>query len=68
MSEPSLYFVWGGVFTDTSFNTLEPNAEECYGPFHDEAAAARMWDQKTRRNVDIAQHRMFVLTVARPAG
>ncbi len=68
MPADTLYFVWGGVFTDTRFRTLEPGAEECYGPFHDEATAQRTWDQKTRRNVDIAQHRMFVLTVPRPGG
>ena len=68
MPQPSLFFVWGGVFTDTSFTELPSDAEECYGPFHDEAMANRIWNEKTRRNVDIAQHRMFVLTVPRPAG
>ena len=68
MPQPSLYFVWGGVFTDTRFTDLPKEAEECYGPFRDEATASRVWDEKTRRNVDIAQHRMFVLTVPRPVG
>jgi hypothetical protein len=67
MSE-KLYFVWGGVFTDTSFRQLQPGAEECYGPFHTEAEADRAWSEHTRKMVDVAQHRLYVLQVARPGG
>jgi hypothetical protein len=60
--------VWGGVFTDTHFRELQPGAEECYGPYHSEAEADEVWSDKTRRMVDVAQHRMFVLSVPRPHG
>lgn len=66
LSEPKLYFVWGGVFTDTQFRTLEPGTEECYGPFHDPATAKRVWDEKIRRNLDTAQHRVFIISVPQP--
>ena len=63
-----LYFVWGGVFTDMTFRELKPGAEECYGPFYSDAEANRIWSEKTRANVDIAQHRLFVVSTARPQG
>jgi len=61
-----LYYVWGGVFTDTHFRELTPGTEESYGPFHTEAEADQVWSETTRKNVDIAQHRMFVITVPVP--
>ena len=66
--ESKIYFVWGGVFTNTHFQELLPGAEECYGPFHHLVEAERVWSEKTRRQVDIAAHRMYVLTVGRPQG
>ncbi len=67
MTERAIWVVWGGVFTDTSFTTLEPGTEELHGPFHDEAAANRVWQDEMRRKVDIATHRLFVMK-ASPAG
>jgi hypothetical protein len=61
-----IFFVWGGIFADPEFRTLEPGTEECHGPFHDEAQANRAWSEAMRRNIDIAQHRLFVLSVPRP--
>ncbi len=55
------WVVWGGVFTDTGFERLEPGTEELFGPFHDEDAATRAWRDETRRKVDIATHRLFVM-------
>ena len=66
MDERRIWVVWGGVFTDTSFTALEPGTEEFHGPFHDEATAERVWRDETRRKVDIATHRLFVME-ARPA-
>ena len=63
-----LHFIWGGVFTDASFTTLEPGTEEAYGPYHDARTADRIWNEKARRNIDVASHRLFVLTVDRPGG
>ena len=68
MPDRMLYFVWGGIFTDTGFGELEPGTEECHGPFHDEATANSVWSEAMRKNIDIAQHRLFVLTVPRPNG
>ncbi|MCK8783874.1 DUF4170 domain-containing protein [Roseomonas sp. NAR14] len=63
---PTLYFVWGGVFVDREFHTLEAGTEECYGPFHDADTAERTWKEKARRNIDIAQHRLFVISAPQP--
>jgi hypothetical protein len=57
----SFWIVWGGVFTDMSFTLLEPGTEQMLGPFHDEEAALLAWREGTRRQVDIATHRLFVL-------
>lgn len=65
---PRLHFVWGGVFTDGSWTNLEPGTEECYGPFHDARTAERVWNERARRNIDIANHRLFVFSVERPGG
>ena len=67
MSERRIWVVWGGIFTDTTWTTLEPGTEELYGPFHDEAAADRIWREEMRRKVDNATHRLFVM-VATQAG
>lgn len=61
MSERMIWVVWGGIFTGTDFQTLEPGTEELFGPFHDEATALRAWRDETRRKVDIATHRLFVM-------
>jgi len=61
MSERKIWVVWGGIFTDFTFEVLEPGTEELHGPYHDEATALRAWRDETRRKVDIATHRLFVL-------
>ncbi|MBS7813277.1 DUF4170 domain-containing protein [Roseococcus pinisoli] len=66
MSERKIWIVWGGIFTDFTFEVLEPGTEELHGPYHDEATALRAWRDETRRKVDIATHRLFVL-IATPA-
>jgi hypothetical protein len=66
LNAPKLYFIWGGVFTDSTWTTLEPGTEESHGPYHDAATAERVWNEKARRNIDIANHRLFVLSVDRP--
>lgn len=67
MSERRIWVVWGGIFTDFTFEVLEPGTEELHGPYHDEATALRAWRDETRRKVDIATHRLFVL-IASPTG
>lgn len=62
MSEKrNFWIVWGGVFKDMSFKELDPGTEQLLGPFYDEAAALLAWRDGTRRQVDIASHRLFVL-------
>jgi hypothetical protein len=61
MTARRIWVLWGGVFTDTGFTTLEPGTEELHGPFHDEASATRAWQDAMRRKVDIATHRLFVM-------
>jgi len=61
MSGRRIWVLWGGVFTDTSFVTLEPGTEELHGPFHDEETALRAWRDAMRRKVDITTHRLFVM-------
>ncbi|TCI00120.1 hypothetical protein EJV46_05555 [Roseococcus sp. SYP-B2431] len=61
MSERKIWVVWGGIFTDFTFEVLEAGTEELHGPYHDEATALRVWRDETRRKVDIATHRLFVL-------
>jgi hypothetical protein len=67
MTDRRIWILWGGVFTDTSFTTLEPGTEQLLGPYPDEATAERAWKDEMRRKVDIATHRLFVM-VAKPTG
>ena len=67
MSNHQIWVLWGGVFTDTSFTTLEAGTEELHGPYADEETATRAWKDEMRRKVDIATHRLFVM-LARQAG
>jgi len=66
MTEQTIWVLWGGVFTNTDFKTLEAGTEELHGPYHSEAAANRAWNEQMRRKIDIATHRLFVMQ-ARPA-
>jgi hypothetical protein len=68
MQDRSLFFLWGGVFTDSRWEEIEPGTEQSFGPFHDAATAERVWRDEMRRNVDQAMHRLFVIQVPRPGG
>jgi hypothetical protein len=63
----TLYYVWGGEFTDSQFTQLREGGEESYGPFHDEREAERVWQERSRARIDICAHRLYVLKVPRPA-
>ncbi len=67
MTDQTIWVLWGGVFTNTDFKTLEGGTEELHGPFHSEAEATRAWQELMRRKIDIATHRLFVMQ-ARPEG
>jgi hypothetical protein len=62
----TLFYVWGGEFTDSQFTQLRDGAEESYGPFHDEREAERVWQERSRARIDICAHRLYVLKVPRP--
>ena len=66
--EKKLYFIWGGIFTDSRWEEIEPGTEESFGPFHDAATAERVWRDEMRRRVDNAMHRLFVIETPRPGG
>jgi hypothetical protein len=68
MAERKLWFVWGGIFTDSTWRDLEAGTEELHGPFHDLPTAERVWRDEMRRRVDTAQHRLFVIEAPRPGG
>lgn len=56
------YFVFGGVYSDTQFKQLaDPLMLEHYGPFDTYEEARKVWWEKTCRNVDICEHRLFLV-------
>lgn len=67
MTQPNIWVVWGGVFTGSDFADLEPGTEELHGPFHDRAAAVKVWREQMHRKVDLATHRLYIMRAA-PAG
>ncbi len=67
MAQKRIYFVVGGVFADGKLDRLEPDAKpECFGPFDDEAAAARVCEAQNRRNVDICWHHLYITSCLTP--
>lgn len=54
------FSIHGGVFTDTSFTTMEPGTEETYGPFQTREEAVNVWRGKMGWNVDNCTHRLFI--------
>ena len=54
-----MYFVRGGIFTDTTFTKLE-SKEERYGPFATYAEARAKWQGQMGWNIDICCHRLFI--------
>lgn len=57
-----MYIVSGGIYTDTTFRTLEPNTQEKYGPFSTYNEAREKWSAAARQNLDICCHRLFITT------
>lgn len=54
-----MYFVRGGIFTDTTFKELE-SKEERYGPFSTYEEAKVKWKSQMGWNIDICCHRLFI--------
>jgi hypothetical protein len=56
-----MYYVRGGVFTDTSFTKVIPGTEEEYGPFESYEQALTEWKRRTfTQKLDICTHRMKI--------
>jgi hypothetical protein len=56
-----MYIVYGGVFTDTTFKSLEPETPvESYGPFESYKEALNVWRGRMGWNVDNCMHRLFI--------
>ena len=56
-----LYIVKGGIYTNGDCLLLEPGTEpETYGPFSSLEEAMRVWQEQTRRNIDICWHKLFI--------
>ena len=52
-AEPTTYWVVGGEYTDTHFDTFVPGkGEERYGPFMDYQAALKEWQGRSFNQVD----------------
>lgn len=55
-----LYYITGGVHTDTSFDEIVPGTEESYGPYENYDDAVKAWRGFMGRNIDICEHRLFI--------
>lgn len=55
-----VYYLSGGVFTDTTFTKVLPTTMETFGPYNDYTTARKKWWELTCRNVDICEHRIFL--------
>jgi hypothetical protein len=61
--KPCMYYLTGGIYRDTNFDTLEPDTREDYGPFPDYATALREWRSKMSWKIDTCCHRLFIYSV-----
>lgn len=56
-----MFYVRGGIYTDTSFSELVPGTEENYGPFKTHQKALEEWKRRTfTQKLDICTHRMKI--------
>lgn len=56
-----MFYVRGGVFTDTTFTEVTPGTEEEYGPFDTYEKALEEWKRRTfTQRLDICTHRMKI--------
>ena len=54
MTQRKLWFVWGGVFTDTTWRDLEPGTEQTIDVSTDPAMAARIMAVVQQHQAEIA--------------
>lgn len=55
-----MYYVVGGRFTDTHFDTLIDNTGERYGPFRSYEQAFEEWRARMFAKIDDSYFRLFV--------
>jgi hypothetical protein len=60
-----VFEIRGGIHTDTTFTEIVPGTEEVYGPFEDYDHAVNVWRGKMGTNIDICEHRLFVVPVGK---
>jgi hypothetical protein len=58
-----MFMIHGGVYTDTTFEVLDVNTYECYGPFDTYEEALNAWRGKMGRMIDTCTHRLFIQRV-----
>jgi hypothetical protein len=56
-----VYYLEGGIYTDTKFEILVEGTAEHYGPFYSRKEARVKWWEATCKNVDICCHRIFIV-------
>ena len=56
-----MYYVEGGIFTNTDFETLIEGTDEKYGPFDTYEEARIECNGKMWQKVDICSHRLFII-------
>lgn len=60
-----MWAVYGGIYTDTKFETLEPGTEEHHGPYPTYKEAYDKWNERTRWLLDVCCHRVRIREVER---
>jgi hypothetical protein len=55
-----MYYVTGGEYVDTLFQTLMTGTNETYGPYDHYGTAFKVWRSRTQANVDNCHHRLFI--------
>lgn len=57
-----MFYVEGGIYTDTDFQVME-SAPESYGPFDNYEEAYNTWSGKARAQIDVCCHRLVIKEV-----
>lgn len=57
------YVVNGGIYEDFSFQNIDPETIEFYGPFNTYSEAYDVWKAKMWLNVDNALHKLKIVEV-----
>ena len=58
-----MYLVVGGEYTGTDFKDVIPGTEELYGPFASYDEAFKVWQGRSRAQIDICCHKLNIKTL-----